>query len=351
MAYWLAQQFDQGNSTSLAPMGLVMRSAQVNQYGVKLASFRFFKSFVDGCNSSVRKGRTYSDDETGCIRMNIPAMCKLAGVESATFKLALTHLFRRISEVLRHGEAVSLDFSIGTLVSEPHPASASASAAATATTLSPSGALVTPAPGAVLDFIFHEYSSVDPPAKTLDPRLLAKAKHTPAKATPTSLQPVAAPPSPSPSPSPLSPLTAALRQRYTLPHTTASGASAALVQKLLLPAVSGSGSGSAGAGAGAGAGAEEAKGGSGSGSGSGSGGSMASPRAPRTLVGASHLSRVRQLIEQKRGIRLLSSCVCCCALCTALHSFPISSNGLCVVVCALLCCAVLCCAVLCCAVL
>ncbi len=231
-----------------------MRAPQTNQFGVRVATFRFFKSFLDKYGVAVKRGRAYSDDETGCIRLNIPVMAKTAGLEPATFKVAFGHLFRRIGEILSKHEPISIDFSVGTLLSDTD--------------------------GAV-EFVFHDVTE-ERAQKVLDPRLLGKAKHQTTKLVPTALAPVAA----TSITSPISELTLQLRQRYTLPSSPGAAGSggsgtAAVVQKLF-PSVVG----------------EDVK------TSAASGGKLdpiTSPRQARTLTGTSTLARVRNIIEMKRS--------------------------------------------------
>lgn len=122
LAYWIVSQYDQGNSTNVSPIGVILRSKAERDGYTKLndgrfASFRFFHSFLDGNNLAIKEGsnEAVQADEVSTIRLNTATLAKLAGIETQTFTVAMSHLFRRLGEVLTGKEPVMIDFSVGSL--------------------------------------------------------------------------------------------------------------------------------------------------------------------------------------------------------------------------------------------
>ena len=133
LVYWIVSQYEMGNSTNCAPLGVIVRapanSAASSSASVagpndapKGASFRFFRSFLDKHGLKLRAGGAGGDpireDDLSTIRMNLATLARLADVEPGTFRVALSHLFRRLGEVLQSKEQVLIDFSVGSLIGD-----------------------------------------------------------------------------------------------------------------------------------------------------------------------------------------------------------------------------------------
>jgi len=143
LVYWIVAQYELGHSTNLAPLGVIVRGNAAETGGAakgrgaaaaaaaaaaasgapgapKAASFRFFQSFLDKHGLSVRPGAPapVREDDLSTIRMNLATLARLADVEPGTFRIALSHLFRRLGEVLQAKEQVLIDFSVGSLVGD-----------------------------------------------------------------------------------------------------------------------------------------------------------------------------------------------------------------------------------------
>ena len=131
LVYWIVSQYELGNSTNIAPLGVIVRerSAAGSAPGdpsARPASFRFFKSFLDKhglrlrppSGSSAAQGEPVREDDLSTIRMNLATLARLADVEPGTFRVALSHLFRRLGEVLQNKEQVLIDFSVGSLIGD-----------------------------------------------------------------------------------------------------------------------------------------------------------------------------------------------------------------------------------------
>jgi dynein heavy chain len=58
------------------------------------------------------------ESDVSAIRMNLSTVSSLADVDPQTYRIALSHLFRRIGEVCGDKEQVLIDFSVGSLVAE-----------------------------------------------------------------------------------------------------------------------------------------------------------------------------------------------------------------------------------------
>lgn len=122
LLYWVLNQYELGNSTNLAPLGLLIRN-QSNERGrkgnQKNSQFRFLREFVQQNELQVKAADILDhEDETSAIKMNISTLAKLAGVPTQTYRIALSHLFRRLGEVLGNKEQVLIDFSVGSLVGD-----------------------------------------------------------------------------------------------------------------------------------------------------------------------------------------------------------------------------------------
>ena len=140
LIYWLVNQYDLGHSTNLTPLGAIIRKGGDT-------SFRFLRSFVEKFNLVCKSGDLLdSEDDSSAMRMNIASLSKLAGVPPQTFRLALSHLFRRLGEILQNKEQVLIDFSLGSLVGDKGE----------------------------VDFVFHDSPSGEHKHATPDPRLLSK---------------------------------------------------------------------------------------------------------------------------------------------------------------------------------
>lgn len=138
LVYWIVSQYEMGNSTNCAPLGVIVRTPAANSGAgaasssssvagpndaPKGASFRFFKSFLDKHGLKLRAGGSSGgdpirEDDLSTIRMNLATLARLADVEPGTFRVALSHLFRRLGEVLQAKEQVLIDFSVGSLIGD-----------------------------------------------------------------------------------------------------------------------------------------------------------------------------------------------------------------------------------------
>ena len=126
--YWVTNQFEQGTSSNLSPLGLIIRGDGSDKFvnavtatdyrRQRPATFRFLNSFLIRFNLEDKPCvGGVEEADFAALRMNLAALSKIAGVDGQTFRIALTHLFRRIGEVLGEQE-VAIDFKVGTLVSE-----------------------------------------------------------------------------------------------------------------------------------------------------------------------------------------------------------------------------------------
>jgi hypothetical protein len=126
---WVGGQFENGTSSNLAPLGIIIRGDGSEKFLVEAApdsrrqrpaAFRFLNSFLNRFNLRVKSGLGGVDEsDYAALRMNLAALSKSAGVDGQTFRIALTHIFRRIGDVLsEQAQLVSIDFTIGQLVSD-----------------------------------------------------------------------------------------------------------------------------------------------------------------------------------------------------------------------------------------
>jgi hypothetical protein len=140
---WANRQFQSGFSVSIAPLGVVIqpsgqassgglssktpRAAGSNSAHIKSSpassslSFAFLTPFVQRYELQPRPscGSIY-EDELPCTKMNASTLVKLTatGVDVETLRLALSHVFQRIGELIQAREQVVLDFGFGTLVAD-----------------------------------------------------------------------------------------------------------------------------------------------------------------------------------------------------------------------------------------
>ena len=135
LVYWIVSQYELGHSTNIAPLGVIVRanntirssshskyaqdsSADSDAGAHKPANFCFLKTFTDKYNLKLKKGEAIREDDMSTIRMNLATLARLAGVEPGTFRIAISHLFRRLGEILSSKEQVLIDFSIGSLIGD-----------------------------------------------------------------------------------------------------------------------------------------------------------------------------------------------------------------------------------------
>lgn len=130
---WANRQFQSGFSVSIAPLGVVIQgqsaglSSKTPRAGAKASTaassttFAFLTPFVQRYELQPRPscGSIY-EDELPCTKMNASALVKLTatGVDVETLRLALSHVFQRIGELIQAREQVVLDFGFGTLVAD-----------------------------------------------------------------------------------------------------------------------------------------------------------------------------------------------------------------------------------------
>jgi len=156
LVYWIVTQYEAGNSTSIAPIGVIVRTPAVGESvegSVKGARFHFFHAFLTEYGLSTRSGHDEAlrEDDVSCIRPNLSTLSRLANVDPSTFRLALSHIFRRLGEVLAEREQVLIDCSVGSIVGDK----------------------------ACVDFLFHqntpeEAKQTSSSSSSSDPRLLSR---------------------------------------------------------------------------------------------------------------------------------------------------------------------------------
>jgi len=151
LVYWVVNQYDIGNSTNLSPLGIIVRKEE-GDGKPKTASFLFLRSFLEKYGIEGKGGDVIEmEDEVSSIKMNLSTVSKLADVQPQTFRKAMSHLFRRLGEVLGNKEQVLIDCNIGTIVGDK----------------------------GIVEFIFHEGAEQKKSdATAVDPRLLSKSSKT-----------------------------------------------------------------------------------------------------------------------------------------------------------------------------
>lgn len=84
----------------------------------KIAAFRFLRSYLEQHDITTKEVALAHEEEVSSVRMSIASVSKMAGVPPQTFRIAISHMFRRIGEVAKTKEPVEIDFSVGVLVSD-----------------------------------------------------------------------------------------------------------------------------------------------------------------------------------------------------------------------------------------
>jgi dynein heavy chain len=131
--YWIASQYKVENSCNIAPIGVISFTRQSEipsatavrtaasktsaRSTVAIPTFRFYQAFLEQFSLQQQdpEAPVLVSHDVSAQRMNLLTLSKMAGCESLTFRTAMSHICKRLGEVLATGETVYIDMGVGAL--------------------------------------------------------------------------------------------------------------------------------------------------------------------------------------------------------------------------------------------